>query len=82
MTQSIAPKTILNALHTREESVRTLSDHQPFQFANPHSHEPTMIVNDVVGLAKAAKRLISRSRASRRTTPLLWVIREELKQAR
>ena len=32
-----------------------LIDHQPFQFANLHSHEPTLIVNNVVGLAKAAK---------------------------
>jgi len=32
-----------------------LIDHQPFQFANLHSHEPTMIVNNVIGLAKAAK---------------------------
>jgi hypothetical protein len=30
-------------------------DHQPLQFANLHSHEPTMIVNNVVGRAKAAK---------------------------
>ena len=32
-----------------------LIDHQPFQFANLHSHEPMMIVNNVIGLAKAAK---------------------------
>ena len=32
-----------------------LIDHQPYQFANLHSHEPTMIVNNVVGLAKTAK---------------------------
>ena len=32
-----------------------LIDHQPFQFANLHSHEPTMIVNNVVALAKTAK---------------------------
>jgi nicotinamidase-related amidase len=32
-----------------------LIDHQPFQFANLHSHEPTMILNNVIGLAKAAK---------------------------
>ena len=32
-----------------------LIDHQPFQFANLHSHEPTMIVNNVIGLAKTAK---------------------------
>ena len=43
------------ALLTPEESVLVLIDHQPFQFANLHSHEPTMIVNNVVGLAKAAK---------------------------
>src|SRR5438445_937894 len=45
----------LDALLTPENSVLVLIDHQPFQFANLHSHEPTMIVNNVVGLAKAAK---------------------------
>ena len=45
----------LEALLTPQESVLVLIDHQPFQFANLHSHEPTMIVNNVVGLAKAAK---------------------------
>jgi nicotinamidase-related amidase len=45
----------LDALLTPENSVLILIDHQPFQFANLHSHEPTMIVNNVVGLAKAAK---------------------------
>ena len=45
----------IEALLTPEESVLVLIDHQPFQFANLHSHEPTMIVNNVVGLAKAAK---------------------------
>jgi nicotinamidase-related amidase len=30
-------------------------DHQPFQFTNLNSHEPTMIINNVVGLAKTAK---------------------------
>ncbi|WP_459556731.1 hydrolase [Lacunimicrobium album] len=48
-------KTGLKALLTPEESVLLLIDHQPFQFANLHSHEPTMIVNNVVGLAKGAK---------------------------
>ncbi|MEV8422684.1 hydrolase [Streptomyces niveus] len=52
---SSANKAGLNALLTPEESVLVLIDHQPFQFANLHSHEPTMIVNNVVGLAKAAK---------------------------
>lgn len=55
MTQTIALKNGLNALLTPAESVLVLIDHQPFQFANLHSHEPTMIVNNVVALAKAAK---------------------------
>lgn len=45
----------LNALLTPENSVMLLIDHQPFQFANLHSHEPTMIINNVVALAKTAK---------------------------
>ena len=48
-------RTGLEALLTPEESVLLLIDHQPFQFANLHSHEPTMIVNNVIGLAKGAK---------------------------
>src|SRR2546429_3473142 len=48
-------KTGLQALLTPKDSVLLLIDHQPFQFANLHSHEPTMIVNNVVGLAKTAK---------------------------
>ncbi|MGW5739097.1 MULTISPECIES: hydrolase [Streptomyces] len=48
-------KTGLQALLTPEESVVVLIDHQPFQFANLNSHEPTMIVNNAVALAKAAK---------------------------
>ncbi|MBZ6200017.1 hydrolase [Streptomyces olivaceus] len=48
-------KSGLQALLTPEESVVVLIDHQPFQFANLNSHEPTMIVNNAVGLAKAAK---------------------------
>lgn len=45
----------LDALLTPEESVLLLIDHQPFQFANLHSHEPTMVINNVVSLAKIAK---------------------------
>jgi nicotinamidase-related amidase len=48
-------KSGLDALLTPQDSVLLLIDHQPFQFANLHSHEPTMIVNNVVGLAKTAK---------------------------
>ena len=48
-------KTGLPALLRPEDSIVVLIDHQPYQFANLHSHEPTMIVNNVVGLAKSAK---------------------------
>ncbi|MFJ8111710.1 hydrolase [Streptomyces sp. NPDC096132] len=52
---STSPKIGLEALLTPEESVLLLIDHQPYQFANLHSHEPALIANNVVGLAKAAK---------------------------
>jgi nicotinamidase-related amidase len=52
---STTGKTGLDALLTPQESVLVLIDHQPFQFANLHSHEPTVIVNNVIGLAKTAK---------------------------
>ena len=45
----------LKALLRPEDSIVVLIDHQPFQFACLKSHEPTMIMNNVVGLAKAAK---------------------------
>jgi nicotinamidase-related amidase len=48
-------KSGLDALLTPDNSVLVLIDHQPFQFANLHSHEPTMVVNNVVALAKTAK---------------------------
>lgn len=48
-------KTGLEALLRPMDSILVLIDHQPYQFANLHSHEPTMIVNNVIGLAKAAK---------------------------
>lgn len=49
------PKTGLDALLRPADSIVVLIDHQPFQFANLHSHEPTMIINNVVALAKTAK---------------------------
>nr|WP_202492602.1 hydrolase [Streptomyces sp. SID7813] len=52
---STGDKAVLGALLTPEESVLALIDHQPFQVANLHSHEPTMVINNAVGLAKAAK---------------------------
>jgi nicotinamidase-related amidase len=48
-------KTGLKALLRPEDSIVVLIDHQPYQFTNLNSHEPTMIINNVVGLAKAAK---------------------------
>lgn len=38
-----------------DNSVLVLIDHQPYQFANLHSHEPTMIINNVIALGKLAK---------------------------
>jgi nicotinamidase-related amidase len=49
------PKIGLEALLRPDNSVLVLIDHQPYQFANLHSHEPTMIVNNVIALAKLAK---------------------------
>jgi nicotinamidase-related amidase len=48
-------KTGLDALLRPQDSILVLIDHQPYQFANLNSHEPTMIVNNVIGLAKTAK---------------------------
>jgi nicotinamidase-related amidase len=45
----------LPALLRPEDSILVLIDHQPYQFANLNSHEPTMIKNNVIGLAKGAK---------------------------
>jgi nicotinamidase-related amidase len=45
----------LDALLTPENCVLLLVDHQPFQLANVHSHEPTMVINNVAALAKTAK---------------------------
>lgn len=45
----------IEGLLTPQDSMLLLIDHQAFQFANLHSHEPTLIVNNVAGLAKTAK---------------------------
>jgi len=55
MTMATTPKTGLEALLRPEDSLLVLIDHQPYQFANLHSHEPTMIINNVIALAKLAK---------------------------
>src|SRR6202040_3555165 len=45
----------LDALLTPENCTLLLIDHQPSQLANVNSHEPTMVINNVTGLAKTAK---------------------------
>ncbi|MDP2698548.1 hydrolase [Thalassospira sp.] len=45
----------LDSLLRPEDSVLVLIDHQPYQLANLNSHDPHMVVNNTVGLAKAAK---------------------------
>lgn len=45
----------LASLLRPEDSVLVLIDHQPYQLANLHSHEPQMVINNTAGLAKAAK---------------------------
>ena len=49
------PKTGLNTLLRPQDSVVVLIDHEPFPFANLNSHEPTLIVNNVAGLANGKK---------------------------
>jgi nicotinamidase-related amidase len=45
----------LGALLTPDNCVLLLIDHQPFQFATLRSHDTQTIINNVVGVAKAAK---------------------------
>jgi len=45
----------LNALLTPDNCALILVDHQPFQFAGLRSHDTQSVINNVVGLAKAAK---------------------------
>src|SRR5256885_12077218 len=45
----------LDALLTPQNSVLILIDHQPFQFANVRTLDPTLVLNNTIGLAKGAK---------------------------
>jgi nicotinamidase-related amidase len=45
----------LEALLTPENCAVLLIDHQPSQLANVNSHEPTLVINNVTGLAKTAR---------------------------
>jgi nicotinamidase-related amidase len=49
------PNAGLSALLTHDNCALILIDHQPFQVAGLRSHDPASMVNNVVGLAKAAK---------------------------
>ena len=49
------PKAGIEALLTPDNCVLILIDHQPFQFAGLRSHDTQTIINNVAGLAKAAK---------------------------
>jgi nicotinamidase-related amidase len=55
MTNQSNGKVGLGALLTPDNCVLILIDHQPFQFAGLRSHDTQSIINNVVGLAKAAK---------------------------
>jgi hypothetical protein len=41
----------LEALLTPDNCAVVMIDHQPFQLANVNSHEPTMVINNAIGLA-------------------------------
>jgi hypothetical protein len=47
MSDSRNPHASIEALLTPQNSALLLIDRQAFQFANLHSHEPTLIVNSV-----------------------------------
>jgi nicotinamidase-related amidase len=49
------PKVGLEALLTPDNCVVVMIDHQPFQLANINSHEPTMVINNAIGLAMTAR---------------------------
>jgi nicotinamidase-related amidase len=55
MSESRDSKAGLRALLTPDNCVLVLIDHQPFQFCGLRSHDTQTIINNVVGLAKAAK---------------------------
>ena len=55
MTNQRNSKAGLDALLTPTNCCLMLIDHQPFQFAGLRSHDTQTIINNVVGLAKAAK---------------------------
>ena len=55
MTHSAPARTGLDALLTPSNCLLLLIDHQPFQFSALQSHDPGLILNNVIGLAKTAR---------------------------
>src|SRR5687767_13171168 len=45
----------LGSMLTPENCVLILIDHQPFQFTNLRNMDPQLVINNTLGLAKAAK---------------------------
>jgi len=54
-TEKTSGRAGLDALLTPKNSVLILIDHQPFQFANLRNMDPTLVLNNTIGLAKGAK---------------------------
>lgn len=54
-TQEKPSRNGLEALLTPQNSVLILIDHQPFQFTNVRNIDPTLVLNNTIGLAKGAK---------------------------
>jgi hypothetical protein len=63
------PKTGLDGLLRPEDSVLALVDHQAFQFANLHSHEPTRVSGRAQRRSKTSPRFFSTTRA----VPVLYL---------
>lgn len=55
MTHANPARTGLDALLTPGNCTLLLIDHQPFQFSALQSHDPGRVLNNVIGLAKAAR---------------------------
>jgi hypothetical protein len=79
----------LEALLTPDNCVVVLIDHQPFQLANVNCHEPTMVINNAIGLAMTAKAygsaeappdLYSRGKCSCSTPARLRALRPHIGQ--
>jgi len=55
MTHAKPARIGIDALLTPSNCTLLLIDHQPFQFSSLQSHDPGLVLNNVIGLAKAAR---------------------------